>query len=146
MYTDLSGKRFGKLLVLKKLDKRQSNRVIWQCKCDCGNIHEATSTHLIEGITSSCGCKNLEDCVEGTRLRNLTRKRSDKKEKIKDSGVKGVNWLDKRQKWIASIGFKGIKIYLGLFKEDELELAIEARKKAEEKYFKPILEKYSRRD
>jgi hypothetical protein len=45
-------------------------------------------------------------------------------------------------KWVANISFQGKRIYLGLF--DELEEAIEVRKKAEEIYFKPVIEKYKK--
>lgn len=64
------------------------------------------------------------------------------KENIKTntSGVTGVTWDKSRQKWLAQIVFKGEHKFLGRFgdKED----AIQARKEAEEKYFKPIIEKY----
>ena len=49
------------------------------------------------------------------------------------SGVRGVSWHERKQKWIAQIGVDGKLIYLGIFsnKED----AVIARKQAEEKYF-----------
>lgn len=53
---DLTGQRFGKLIALYPTDKRTDNKVIWHCKCDCGNECEIVSTHLISGHTSSCGC------------------------------------------------------------------------------------------
>ena len=34
---DLLGQRFGKLLVVQKTDKRKDGRIVWKCKCDCGN-------------------------------------------------------------------------------------------------------------
>ena len=53
---DLTGKIFGKLTVLYPTEKRNNGFVVWMCKCECGNMKEATSTHLIRGYTSSCGC------------------------------------------------------------------------------------------
>lgn len=49
------------------------------------------------------------------------------------SGVKGVYWHKRKQKWQANIQINGRLIYLGIFnsKND----AIKARKQAEEKYF-----------
>lgn len=57
--------------------------------------------------------------------------------KSNTSGVKGVYWDKARSKWIAVIGINKKRIYLGAFsnKQD----AIKARKDAEEKYHKPLL-------
>ena len=53
---DLTGQRFGKLVVLEDTGKRDSGRcVIWKCQCDCGNICEISS-HSLKGGTQSCGC------------------------------------------------------------------------------------------
>ena len=54
---NLLKQKFGKLEVIKKTDKKSyDGRVIWQCKCDCGNIVEVSSKNLLDGTTSSCGC------------------------------------------------------------------------------------------
>jgi hypothetical protein len=53
---DLTGKRFGKLVVIKETDKRCSGRVTWLCKCDCGNEKIIDSSCLRRGDTQSCGC------------------------------------------------------------------------------------------
>lgn len=54
---NLIGQRFGKLVVIEKTDKRNSNRsIIWKCKCDCGNVCEVPTGSLIQRKTSSCGC------------------------------------------------------------------------------------------
>lgn len=53
---DLTNKKFGKLTVLEKTNKRKNNSVVWKCKCECGNIIEVSNSHLISGGTQSCGC------------------------------------------------------------------------------------------
>lgn len=53
---DLTGQVFGKLTALYPTEKRINGFVVWQCQCKCGNMKEATSTHLLRGYTSSCGC------------------------------------------------------------------------------------------
>ena len=53
---DLTGQKFGRLSVIKRSDKRSKRGVIWQCKCECGNIVEITSPDLTTGNTKSCGC------------------------------------------------------------------------------------------
>jgi hypothetical protein len=139
---DLVGQKFGHLTVLERLNIPGNSR--WLCRCDCGNLHEAYATNLKSGRVASCGCvkrrgKNPADNVEGTSLSAITRKK--RSDKTFGSGVKGVTWDNTHKKWVAKIGFKGKVILLGYF--DELRPAVEVRKKAEELYFKPILEKYS---
>lgn len=51
---DLTGKRFGKLAALEIAGHNKG--VLWKCQCDCGNIHTARATYLINGIVKSCGC------------------------------------------------------------------------------------------
>ena len=51
MLIDLSGKKFGKLLVVKYLGSSK-----WKCKCECGNETIVRSDYLKTGHTQSCGC------------------------------------------------------------------------------------------
>jgi len=54
---DLTGQRFGKLVVEAKTDKRiDSGSVVWRCRCDCGNTAEVSARRLIRGKVRSCGC------------------------------------------------------------------------------------------
>jgi hypothetical protein len=54
---DLLGKRFGKLLVLRCLEKQDKyGNYLWECKCDCGKHTIATTNSLTSGNTHSCGC------------------------------------------------------------------------------------------
>lgn len=56
---DLTGQRFGKLLVIKRgeivIQKNGSRMTTWTCKCDCGNIKDISSNSLRQGVTKSCG-------------------------------------------------------------------------------------------
>lgn len=56
---DLTGQRFGNLVVLEKTDKRSCSSIIWKCKCDCGNIKEINGSSLRQGYTRSCGCASI---------------------------------------------------------------------------------------
>lgn len=50
-------KRFGKLTVIKATSQRSNDgHIIFQCQCDCGNIHYAASNNLQSGHANSCGC------------------------------------------------------------------------------------------
>jgi len=54
---DLTGKRFGKLVVLKLLPERTVCKTrVWLCKCDCGGIKAVRKSSLTAGMTKTCGC------------------------------------------------------------------------------------------
>lgn len=53
---DLTGKRFGKLTVLKKSDRDIVGRIHWLCQCDCGEKTCVRAGALTSRNTRSCGC------------------------------------------------------------------------------------------
>ena len=53
---DLNGRVFGYLTVLGRHGTIGS-RASWLCRCECGNTTVVTSSHLLDGHTTSCGCK-----------------------------------------------------------------------------------------
>jgi hypothetical protein len=55
-FIDLTGQRFGRLVVIDKSEMRKRGRIVWNCLCDCGNTHLATTGILREGSVRSCGC------------------------------------------------------------------------------------------
>jgi len=55
---DLTGKRFGRLLVIRRADA--TGRPTWLCQCDCGRSHQVKSNVLISGDSTSCGCFKRE--------------------------------------------------------------------------------------
>jgi hypothetical protein len=55
-YIDLTGKRFGRLVVLSFEGSNSAHMSLWLCKCDCGNKKIVTRDGLIRGGTKSCGC------------------------------------------------------------------------------------------
>lgn len=63
---DLTGQRFGKLTVLEKLGTK-NGRVVWKCKCDCGNYTDVTTALLRNSSVSSCGCLAKQNrCIDIT--------------------------------------------------------------------------------
>jgi hypothetical protein len=56
---DLSGKHFGKLLVIERVGSIASY-ALWRCKCECGNVKDVSSALLVHGKTKSCGCLSAE--------------------------------------------------------------------------------------
>lgn len=62
--TDLTGMRFGRLVVVSQNGyvKRGVNRreVLWACRCDCGAEKSFRASYLRSGDTKSCGCLRPE--------------------------------------------------------------------------------------
>ena len=66
MKKDLSGQRFGKLVVLKLTEKSNNNREkLWKCQCDCGKVTEQSTSSLTIRNRISCGCER-----KGTKKHN----------------------------------------------------------------------------
>ena len=57
---DLTGKRFGRLVVLGDSGERCGSFVKWLCQCDCGNTTKVVCGSLNQGHTVSCGCRLAE--------------------------------------------------------------------------------------
>ena len=65
---DITGQRFGNLLVLSKTKQRDINSsVVWKCLCDCGNITYSNSSNLKRGHTTSCGC-NKQKYIDSLKI------------------------------------------------------------------------------
>ena len=60
-FTDMTGRRFGTLVVLKRGENRKG-AVMWECKCDCGNTSRVSTGDLQSGHTRSCGCRKVDFC------------------------------------------------------------------------------------
>lgn len=55
---DITGKRSGKLVAIKRSDKVDSNsyRSYWECLCDCGKTAIVITSKLQNNSAKSCGC------------------------------------------------------------------------------------------
>lgn len=54
------GKRYGRLTITKENKKIGGKDTIYECICDCGNIHLVRYKNLMSGQTRSCGCYRSE--------------------------------------------------------------------------------------
>lgn len=57
-FVDLSGKRFGRLIAVKTVGKKENGNFLWYCKCDCGGNKIVSNSDLRLGRVASCGCLN----------------------------------------------------------------------------------------
>lgn len=68
---DLSGMKFGRLLVISEAPetKSKSGAIIhnWNCICTCGNNCIKNSGNLLHGDTKSCGCLHSEMVAKRNR-------------------------------------------------------------------------------
>jgi len=147
---DLTGQRFGKLTVLAPAENIGS-LTAWRCLCDCGQETVASTKRLRDGHRTSCGCDKAHfgespsavgrasltyvdgTCVEMLRAKTVRCNNT--------SGVPGVDWLAKKQRWRASICFKGKRYYLGSY--IHFEDAVRARKAGEENLHDRFLREFS---
>lgn len=56
---NIAGHRFGRLIAIKPIGYR-SNGILWECKCDCGNITKGVVAQLRRNHGQSCGCYKAE--------------------------------------------------------------------------------------
>lgn len=118
---DLENKKFGKLLVIKKLGLNKHNEILWACICECGNKVVKTSYALRKYKNPKCrecaikeiGNKNRKYIIAykslHERYTNMkTRCYYQKCKSFKDYGGRGIiicdEWLGKNgyinfQKW-----------------------------------------------
>ena len=75
MIHDLTGQKFGRLIVLADSEKRKYRKVIWKCLCDCGNISYVIGVQLTGGKTRSCGCLRKETRIISHTKHGLYHKR-----------------------------------------------------------------------
>lgn len=72
---DLTGQRFGRLIVLKRDANHISPKGVksakWICKCDCGNTASVWANGLRKGTAKSCGCYQ-KDAVRESQFKDLT--------------------------------------------------------------------------
>lgn len=79
---DLTGKRFGKLVVKKRVENDKYGNVVWLCDCDCGKTTKALNCRLKNGSVKSCGCLHKEIMFSHLHKEN----------KYDLSGTYGIGW------------------------------------------------------
>jgi hypothetical protein len=57
---NLTGLRFGRLTALHRAPNNAKDRVMWRCRCDCGNEIVTAAMSLRTCDTKSCGCLHDE--------------------------------------------------------------------------------------
>lgn len=66
---DLTGQRYGRLVVVSRAPNDRTNHVQWFCTCDCGNTSTVRSMDLIFGKVKSCSCYKSDRQKEISAIR-----------------------------------------------------------------------------
>lgn len=72
---DLTGRRFGKLIVIERKGSNKNKKSLWLVHCDCGKEKIVIGSNLTNGSTKSCGClvsKYRDGIPVGTKFGQLT--------------------------------------------------------------------------
>lgn len=87
-YQDLSGIRFGRLVVISRADVKSAH-IAWNCLCDCGEQSVCLGINLRSGKSQSCGCLRTEMIVERS---------------LKHGNRRGTNTSREYEAWCSMIG------------------------------------------
>lgn len=105
-------------------------RHFWAHRLAWALTHGEWPMHHIDHINGIPADNRLVNLREATRHQNL---RNSKRHKDNTSGIKGVTWDKRREKWTAQIWAEGRHVYLGRF--DKIEQAGAAYEAAAKRFF-----------
>ena len=124
MFIDLTGKKYGKLKVLKKSNQRTKYwSICWDCLCDCGNYIVVPGYRLRNGSKTNCGC--LKKTKKVTYNAEVLEKKREMGKRLSQSLIKHNKsntrlynvWISMKQrcnnphaKHYSSYGGRGIKV------------------------------------
>ena len=106
---DLTGMRFGRLIVIEEAPQIKPGKTRWLCRCDCGEEKIINGRELMAGDTQSCGCLKRE--LVAKRMSHLLRTHGESRTKLyrkwysmigRCSNPKDVNYKN--------YGFRGINV------------------------------------
>ena len=75
---DITGQRFGRLIVIKPIKRDKNSNIIWQCICDCGKYKAIYGNSLRNNTVKSCGCLQKNNFIENS-IKKMLKKIGQKK-------------------------------------------------------------------
>ena len=70
---DLTGQRFGRLVVISRAEDDNQKKPQWNCICDCENKTVVRGNSLTIGHIKSCGCLQRESASQANRTHGMTK-------------------------------------------------------------------------
>lgn len=115
---DLTGKRFGRLIVLQQVEDyiqpNGTHMAMWECRCDCSNdkIIKVLGQNLKNGDTQSCGCYKKEYASKGLKQR-IKKYNTFSDKKVDEHGEYYIGWTNNTNTefYIDAEDFNKIKDY-----------------------------------
>ena len=110
-FQDLTGQRFGRLVVQERGENASGKQTTWRCLCDCGNTTLSRATNLTRGRSTSCGCGRVRHGHSRGRnqsgtyqtWRNMIRRCTDPSNKdFKNYGARGITFC---ARWLVFSNF-----------------------------------------
>lgn len=118
-YDDISGEKFGRLTVIRRLSPSEvtTRQYNWLCRCECGKYIHASANKLKTGHTKSCGCLKKEFSIgDKTRTHGLRKTKlynvysgmkqrcfNSNNKRYKNYGGRGITICDE---WLGEHGFE----------------------------------------
>lgn len=87
-FIDLTGQKFGRLTVLKRVNNHKYYKPHWLCKCDCKNEIIVCGNEIKRGRTKSCGCLRKEIIVKRSTKHGHSKREKMSKEYISWHNIK----------------------------------------------------------
>ena len=117
---DLTGMRFGRLVVLYRVEDKilsdGTHSSMWMCLCDCGNSKIVEGRLLVSETTRSCGCLQYE-----VSCQNLNQKKYNKYDLSGEYGIGYTYNQDSQGRnafWFDIEDYEKIKDYCWFFSND----------------------------
>lgn len=110
---DLTGQRFGRLVVVELAGRDRFSRTTWRCRCDCGVHKILRSNSLRTGHIVSCGCLHDEKAAINCIVRQTTHGHANKKKRTRTYytwGAMVARCCNANDKDYADYGGRGITI------------------------------------
>lgn len=106
---DLTGQKYGRLSVIKRVENSKHHASQWLCMCDCGKEVIRSSNSLRTGHSISCGCARKESTRKWLERYNTKHGMARSRLYVVWSGMKGRTTNPNNTRY-ADYGGRGIKV------------------------------------
>lgn len=72
-FVDLTGQKFGKLTVTRRVDTGKKKETFWEVICDCGNLRNVNAKLLKNGQSTHCGCSRSTNIGKNITTHGLSK-------------------------------------------------------------------------
>lgn len=110
---DLTGQKFIRLIVIKRVANNKHGKSMWLCLCKCGQKTIVLSNNLRSGASKSCGCYSTNNALKHGHTKN--KKTTKTYYSWSDMIARCINLNDKYYKDYGGRGIKVCKRWLNSF-------------------------------